>query len=62
MDISYLLLLQGIRETLGPAVEVFMGIISAIDVHAMVILIPAILYWCLSKKDGQFVFFTFGFG
>ena len=62
MDISYLLLLQGIREKLGPAVEVFMGIISAIDVHAMVILIPAILYWCLSKRDGQFVFFTFGFG
>ena len=62
MDISYLLFLQNIREALGPAVEVFMGIISEIDVHFLVILIPAILYWCINKKDGQFVFFTYGLG
>ena len=62
MDINYLLFLQNMRETLGSGIEIFMGTISAIDVHALIILIPGVLYWCLNKRDGQFVFFTFGLG
>ena len=62
MDINYLLFLQELREKLSPAVEIFMGIISAIDVHFMVILIPALFYWCLNKKNGEFIFFTYCFG
>jgi len=61
MDISYLLFLQNIREALGSGVEMFMGIISAVAVHHAIIFIPAIMYWCFNKKNGQFVFFTFGF-
>ena len=59
MDISYLLFLQNIRDALGQGVEAFMGAISTIGVHYLVILVPAILYWCINKKDGLFVFFTY---
>lgn len=62
MDITYLLFLQELREKLYPTVEIFMGIVSAIDVHFMVILIPALFYWCLNKKNGEFIFFTYCFG
>ena len=44
MDITCLLFLQDLREKLPPAVEIFMGIISAIDVHFMVILIVLAIF------------------
>jgi len=62
MDTTYLLFLQDLRERLCPAVEIFMGIVSTIDVHFMVILIPALFYWCLNKKNGEFIFSTYCFG
>lgn len=62
MNIAYLLFLQDLRNKLTPEIEIFMGMISTIDVHFTVIFIPALLYWCFNKKNGEFVFFTYCLG
>ena len=62
MDITYLLWLQGIRESLPPVVEQVFTIISAIAISKVLVIIPCLLYWCFDKRAGQFVLFTFTLG
>lgn len=62
MDISFLIWLQGIRETLPPIVEQFFAIVSAIAVSNALIVIPCILFWCIDKRAGQFMLFSFSIG
>ena len=62
MDISYLLWLQGIREALPPLVEQFFVAVSALAITNALILLPCILYWCLDKRAGQYLVFTFSWG
>lgn len=62
MDISYLLWLQGIRESLPSIVEQFFIIISAIAGSSALVVLPCLLYWCLDKRGGQFLVFTFSLG
>ena len=62
MDITYLLWLQGIREALPSVVEQFFVVVSAIAVNNALILIPCILFWCLDKRAGQYLVFTFSWG
>lgn len=62
MDIAYLLWLQGIRESLPGFVEQFFVLISDIANSAALIAIPCILYWCLDKRGGQYLMFTFSLG
>lgn len=59
MDITYLLWLQGIRESLPDFVEQFFVIVSAIAASSALIVLPCLLYWCLDKRTGQFIVFTF---
>lgn len=62
MDISYLIWLQGIREALPPVVEQFFVIVSSIAVNNALVVIPCILFWCIDKRAGQFVLFSFSMG
>ncbi len=60
MDISYLLWLQDIRKRLHPAWELGFNAVSdwSLSVYA-VLLIPCLLYWCLDKRKGQLVIFSY---
>lgn len=62
MDIAYLVWLQGIRESLPSAVEQFFITVSAIAISNALIVIPCLLYWCLDKRAGQYLVFTFSIG
>lgn len=62
MDIEYLLWLQGIRETAGPAIEAIMNLISALCNGAGIAVVPCVLYWLLDKDAGMFVMVSLGIG
>ena len=62
MDISYLLWLQGIREALTPFVEQFFVVISAIAASSALVVLPCLLFWCLDKRGGEFLLFSFSLG
>ena len=62
MDIAYLLWLQGVRESLPPVVEQLFVAISAIAASSALIVIPALLFWCLDKRAGRYILFTFSIG
>ncbi|MBR3159471.1 MAG: phosphatase PAP2 family protein [Atopobiaceae bacterium] len=62
MDISYLLWLQGIREALPPFVEQFFVVISAIAASSALVVLPCLLFWCLDKRGGEFLLFSFSLG
>ncbi len=59
MDLSYLLWLQGIRESLPGFVEQFFVIVSAIAASSALVVIPCLLYWCFNKRAGEFLVFSF---
>lgn len=62
MDITYLLWLQDLRLSAPPIVEQFFVVVSAIAASKALILLPCLLYWCLDKRAGQYLVFTFSFG
>lgn len=62
MDISYLLWLQGIREALPGFVEQFFVIVSAIAASSALVVLPCLLFWCLDKRGGVFLLFSFSLG
>jgi len=61
MDIEALLVLQGVRTTLGNGFE---NVVVMLSDSAMVValLFCAIVYWCVHKKTGQFALLCFSFG
>lgn len=61
MDIKYLLLLQELREQ---APEWFNGLIQFITDTAggiLLLLVPLIIYFCLDKKKGEFIWISLAF-
>lgn len=59
MDLDYLLFLQGVREGLPGFVTQFFVAVSAIAASAVLVLVPCFIYWCLDKRGGQFLVFSF---
>lgn len=55
MDIEYLLLLQNFRIAINDALTPFMEMISLYAVTFLCI-VPALVYWCVSKRMGLFSF------
>ena len=55
MDISYLLFLQNFRESIQDAWTPFMEWISHFAISYLII-IPILIYWCISKKKGIYIF------
>ena len=62
MDISYLLWLEGIRTSLPGFIETLFVIISDIAANSALIILPCLLYWCLDKRGGEFLLFSFSLG
>lgn len=62
MDIAYLIWLQGIRESLPAFVEQFFLAVSALAISKALVIIPCLLFWCLDKRAGRYVLFTFSLG
>lgn len=62
MDLSILLWLQGIRESLPGFVEQFFVVVSAIAASKYLIILPCLLFWCLDKRAGRFVLFSYSIG
>lgn len=61
MDIEYLLTLQGLRETLGSAVESFFVAFSLIGDGPVLVAFTLIIYWCVDKRAGQLAMVSFAF-
>ena len=55
MDTSYLLLLQELRNGVNDAGTSFFVSLSAFSVTYL-FLIPAFVYWCISKRNGLYIF------
>lgn len=55
MDISYLLFLQELRNNLHDTGAPFFVALSTFSVTYL-FLIPAFIYWCISKRNGLYVF------
>ena len=58
MDIAYLLWLQEIRNAISDALTPFMEAVSLFAITYLVI-IPALIYWCVNKKDGLYIISSF---
>lgn len=61
MDISYLLFLQSLRDTTSHIFDKFFTYVTGYG--EMVYLLPlfALIYWCINKKTGEFMFLTLAF-
>lgn len=57
MDITYLLWLQDLRNSMNDAWTPFFEWLSLFGVRGILFL-PAVLYWCIDKKKGLFVFYA----
>ena len=62
MDISILLALQQLRESLPSFIETFFVLLSAIGDGPPLVALVLIVYWCVDKRAGQFSFIAFGAG
>ena len=58
MDIEYLLWLQEWRNATNNALTPFFEQLSFFGTRD-VLLLPAFIYWCLNKRSGMFIFFSF---
>lgn len=61
MDISYLLFLQSVRETTKGLFDKFFVYVTGYG--EMVYLLPliALIYWCINKRTGEFIFLSLAF-
>ncbi|MBQ9389864.1 MAG: phosphatase PAP2 family protein [Synergistaceae bacterium] len=57
MDITYLLWLQDLRNSMQDAWTPFFEWLSTFGTRGILFL-PAVLYWCIDKKKGLFVFYS----
>lgn len=62
MDISFLLALQGLRESLPGFIETFLVYLSYIGDGPGLVALVLLIYWCVDKRAGQFSFIAFGAG
>ena len=61
MDISYLLYLQNLRETTNHILDKFFVYITGYGEMVCLLPIFALIYWCINKKTGEFMFLSLGF-
>lgn len=61
LAIEYLLFLQGLREIAPEWINSVLEFISEISVGPLPYIIPALIFWCWSKKDGMFLVASQGF-
>ncbi len=52
MDIKYLLLLQDLREKTNGVMDGVFGFITKLGESTYVLLLLALLYWCVEKREG----------
>lgn len=62
MDISFLLTLQQLRQSMPSFVETFFVYFSLIGDGPALVALVLIVYWCVDKRAGQFTFIAFGAG
>lgn len=62
MDIEYLLLLQGLREAAPEWLNQLLEFISELAIGPLVFLLPAAIFWGVSKRAGSSIFWGLGFG
>lgn len=62
MDIGYLLMLQGARESLPSFIETFFLWFSAIADGPVLVALAMVVYWCVDKRAGQFACACFAAG
>ncbi|MDD2647439.1 MAG: phosphatase PAP2 family protein [Eubacteriales bacterium] len=62
MDINYLLWLQDIRTSIGSVFEKAFVLISELGMETIPIVLVLALYWCIDKRKGQFLMFSFNLG
>lgn len=62
MDISILLALQQMRQSMPSFIETFFVLLSYIGDGPPLVAIVLIVYWCVNKRAGQFSFIAFGAG
>ncbi len=55
MDIEYLLWLQNLRESCGEILTPFMVWVSDDFAEGVLLIVPFIVYWCMSKRGGMFL-------
>ena len=55
MDIDFLLMLQNFRNNAGACLVDFMSKMSFIGEMSTVLIITALIYWCVSKKFGNYL-------
>lgn len=61
MDINYLLFLQRIREITGGVFDTFFLKATLCGESIITFLLLAGIYWCVSKRTGQYMFFNIAF-
>ncbi len=59
MDIEYLLFLQNFREATNNIFTPFLEWLSLFSITGL-IFVPIIIYWCISKQTGFYIFMSFG--
>lgn len=57
-DIEYLLFLQGLRDAAPAWVSTFLSFMSEVTISSFCILLPAVIYWCWSKRAGSYLMFN----
>ena len=55
MDIGFLLALQGFRNGAGACLTEFMSKMSFLGEMNTVLIIMALIYWCVDKKFGRYL-------
>lgn len=55
MDIEYLLWLQNFRDSCGEILTPFMVWVSDDFAEGVLLIVPFIVYWCMSKRGGMFL-------
>lgn len=61
MDISYLLYLQNLREATNHVLDKFFVYVTGYGEMAYLLPIFALIYWCINKRTGEFMFLSLGF-
>ena len=60
MDIEYLLWLQNLRDSCGEILTPFMVWLSDDFAEGVLLIVPFIVYWCMSKRGGMFLLLSMG--
>lgn len=60
MDISYLLWLQGLRESAPDAIQAFLSFVGSEAATVLTMLIPCVMYWCIDKRRSTLALITYG--